>query len=90
MLEQANIVGQRNPPTNAPYGNTYNPNWRNHPNLSWKSKPLSYAPTGSQQQQPPPSSPVEQAIVNLSKVVGNFVEEQKAVNAQTTKRIETL
>ena len=35
MQEQENIVGQSKPPTNAPYGNTYNPNWRNHPNLSW-------------------------------------------------------
>ena len=34
MVEQANIVGQYKPPTNAPYNNTYNPNWRNHPNLS--------------------------------------------------------
>ena len=90
MQEQANIVGQSRPPTNAPHGNTYNPNLRNHPNLSWKPKPPAYAPTGSQQQQPPPSSPVEQAIVNLSKVVGNFVEEQKTVNAQTTQKIETL
>ena len=100
MQEQANIVGQSKPRTNGPYGNTYNPNWRNHPNLSWKPKPSAYAPTGSQQQQhlgstsqqqqPPPSSPVEQAIVNLNKVVGNFVEEQKTMNAQTTQKIETL
>ena len=34
MQEQANIVGQSKPPINAPYVNTYNPNWRNHPNLS--------------------------------------------------------
>ena len=88
MQEQANIVGQSRPPTNAPYGNTYNPNWRNHPNLSWKPKPPAYAPTGSQKQQP--SSPVEQAIVNLSKDVGNFVEEHKTVNVQTTQKIETL
>ena len=33
-----------------------------------------YAPT-SQQQQPPTSSPVEQAILNLSKLVDNFIEE---------------
>ena len=55
-----------------------------------EAKTPSYAPTCSQQQQPPPSSPVEQAIVNLSKVVGNFVEEQKAVNAWTNQKIETL
>ena len=78
-------MGQSKPPTNAPYGKTYNPNWRNHPNLSWKLKPPAYAPTGSQKQQHPgstskqrqplPSSHVEQAIVNLSKVMGNFVDE---------------
>ena len=28
--------------------------------------------------------------MNLSKVVGNFVEEQKAVNAQANQRIDTI
>ena len=98
MAEHANVVGQYKPPTNAPYGNTYNPNWRNHPNLSWKPKPPPYVPPAVQQQcgsssqpQPPPSSsPVEQAIMNLSKVVGNFVEEQKVVNAQANQRIDIM
>ena len=44
MKEHAHVLGQNKPPTNAPYGNTYNPNWRNHPNLSWKQKPPTYAP----------------------------------------------
>ena len=82
-------MGQNKPPTNAPYGNTYNPNWRNHPNLSWKPKPPAYAPQGAQQQ-PPPSSPVEQAILKLSKVVGTFVEEQKVLNVQTNQKIERV
>ena len=100
MQEHAHVLGQKKPPTNAPYGNTYNPNWRNHPNLSWKRKPPAYAPLGAQQQfgstsaqqqqQPPPSSPVEQAILNLSKVVGNFVKEQKAINVQTNQKIERV
>ena len=34
MAEHANVVGQYKPLTNAPYDNTYNPNWRNRPNLS--------------------------------------------------------
>ena len=93
---QANAVGQYKPPTNAPYNNTYNPNWRNHPNLSWKPSPPAYLPPGarqhcgssSQPQPPPSSSPVEQAILNLSKVVGNFVEEQKEVNVQLTQGVE--
>ena len=83
MVENANVVGQNKPPTNAQYGNTYNPNWKNHPNLAWKPRPPVYVPLGStsKQQQPPTSSPVEQAIMNLSKVVGNFVDEQKTINS---------
>ena len=99
MSEYANVVGQYKPPQpNAPYGNTYNSNWRNHPNLSWKPNPPAYVPSGakpqcgssSQPQQHPSSSPVEQAILNLSKVVGNFMEEQKGINVQLAQRIDTV
>ena len=97
--EDAYVVGQNKLQTNAPYGNTYNPNWRSHPNISWKPQPPIYVPPGAQQQhstttsqyqQAPTSSPVEQAILNLSKVVGNFVEEQKGINAQLNKKIENV
>ena len=37
--EHDHVLNQNKPPINAPYGNSYNPNWRNHPNLSWKPKP---------------------------------------------------
>ena len=99
VAEQANTMGQYKPPATTPYSNTYNPNWRNHPNLSWKLKPPPYVPPTAQQhhgsssaqpQPPPSSSPVEQAIMNLSKVVGNFVEEQKVVNAQANQRIDMV
>ena len=89
LVEQANVVGQFKPSTYAPYGNTYNPSWRNHLNLSWKLKPPQYAST-SQPPQPQSTSPVEQVILNLSKVVGNFVEEQKAVNVQLNQRVDTV
>ena len=46
--------------------------------------------SSSQPQPSPPSSPVEQAILNLSKVVGNFVEEQKGINVQLAQRIDTV
>ena len=87
VAEQANAVGQYKPPATS------------HPNLSWKPKPPPYVPPDAQQQHgsssaqphpPPSSSPVEQAIMNLSKVVGNFVEEQKAVNAQANQRIDSV
>ena len=98
MTEHANAVGQYKPQPNAPYGNTYNPNWKNHPNLSWKPNPPAYVPPSAKQQfgsssQPPPSpslSPVEQAILNLRKVVGDFVEEQKGMNVQLAQRIDTI
>ena len=98
MTEHANVVVQYKPQPNAPYGNTYNPNWKNHPNLSWKPNPPAYVPPGAKQQfgsssqpQPSPSSsPVEQAILNLSKVVGDFVEEQKGINVQLAQRIDTV
>ena len=38
----------------------------------------------------PSSSPVEQAILNLNKVVGNFVEEKKGINVQLAQRIDTV
>ena len=101
MMEHANVVGQSKPSTNAPYGNTYNPNWRNHPNLSWKPKPPPYVPPSAQhqqqqhtgstsQQQLQSSSLVEQAIMNLRKVVGNFVKEQKAMNARVNQKIDVV
>ena len=60
--------------------------------------PPAYVPTGAKQQfgsspqpQPSPSSsPVEQVILNLSKVVGNFVEEKKGINEQLAQRIGTV
>ena len=98
MSEHANVVGQYKLQTNASYGNTYNSNWKNHPNLSWKPNSPAYVPPGAKQQfgsssqpQPSPSStPVEQAILNLSKVVGSFVEEQKGINVQLAQRIDTV
>ena len=98
MSECAHTVGQFKPQPNAPYGNTYNPNWRNHPNLAWRPNPPAYVPPGakpqfgspSESQQPPSSSPVEQAILNLSKVVGNFVDEQKGTNVQLAQRIDSV
>ena len=44
----------------------------------------------SQQQQPPPLSLVEQAILNLSKQVDNFIEEQRVVTIQANQEIETV
>ena len=85
------------PPKNAPYQNAYNPSWGNHLNISWGPKPPQYAPpthsqyASSSQPQPQQStSPVEQAILDLSKLVGDFVEKQKTINGQLSQKIDTM
>ncbi|RVW73354.1 Retrovirus-related Pol polyprotein from transposon 17.6 [Vitis vinifera] len=85
--DQANVIGQFKPNNNASYGNTYNSSWRNHLNFSWKPRAPQYAqPTQPSQQ----ASNLEQAIVNLSKVVGDFVGDQKSINAQLSQRIDSV
>ena len=97
--ENVQILNQGRPPMNAPFGNSYVHNWKNYSNIPGKPKPPAYIPpaeqqqfssTSTAQQMPPLSSPVEQAILNLSKVVGTFVEEQKVLNVQTSHKIEAL
>ncbi|KAL6312044.1 hypothetical protein AAG906_027242 [Vitis piasezkii] len=87
VYDQANVIGQFKPNNNASYGNTYNSNWRNHLNFSWKPRAPQYTQPG---QAPPQASNLEQAIVNLSKVVGDFVGDQKSINAQLSQRIDSV
>ena len=61
------------------------------------SVPPTYAPPASSQytskpqpQPPQPTSPIEQAILNLTKLVADFVGEQKTINAQLSKKIDTM
>ncbi|RVW83879.1 hypothetical protein CK203_042122 [Vitis vinifera] len=63
--------------------------WRNHPNFSWKPRPPPYQPQG-QTQAPQQTSSVEQAIANLSKVMNDFVGEQRAINSQLHQKIENV
>ena len=44
----------------------------------------------SQPQPPQPISPVEQAILDLTKLVGDAVEEQKEFNAKLSQKIHTV
>ena len=83
--DQANAIGQFKPNNNASYGNTYNSNWRNHPNFSWKPRAPQYTQPPQPSQQ---ASNLEQAIV--SKVVGDFVGDKKSINAQLSQRIDSV
>ena len=97
--ENVQILNQGRSPMNTPFGNSYNHNWKNYSNISGKPKSPAYIPpaeqqqfssTSTAQQLRPLSSPVEQVILNLSKVVGIFVEEQKVLNVQTSQKIEAV
>ncbi|RVW47772.1 hypothetical protein CK203_091769 [Vitis vinifera] len=67
--------------------NTYNSNWRDHPNFSWKPQPPQYK---QHVQALPQASSLEQAMVNLSKFVEDFVGAQKSINAQLSQRIDSV
>ena len=71
--ENAQISNQGGPPLNVPFGNSYIQDLKNHSNLLGKP----YIPPTDQQQQPLSLSLVEQAVLNLSKVVDTIAKEQK-------------
>ena len=84
---------ERNPNPNRSMRD-YRDKWMSAPIYS---VPSTYAPPASphfastpQPQQPPTSSAVEQAIMNLSKLVDNFIEDQRAVNVQANQEIEAV
>ena len=85
-MEQANVVGFVKHSNSSPFSNTFNPGWRNHPNLSWKSGQGQFS--SNMQTSQPQASLVEQAIVNLSKVMGDFIGDQKSINTQLNQRMD--
>ena len=86
----------RNRWMSSPYGSAYNHSWGNHTNSSWEPRPPQYSPpeppcyAPTSQQQPPTPSPIEQAILNLSKQVDNFIEEQRAMTVQANQETDTV
>ncbi|RVW73783.1 hypothetical protein CK203_058279 [Vitis vinifera] len=67
--------------------NTYNSNCRNHPNFFWEPQLCQYMQPALAPHQ---ALKLEQAIVNLTKVVEDFVGAQKSINAQLSQRIDSV
>ena len=64
---------------------------RDYRHPPWYAPPTHPQYASSSQPQPPQStSPIEQAILNLTKLVGEFVREQKTFNAQLSQIIHTV
>ncbi|KAL5578498.1 hypothetical protein UlMin_020197 [Ulmus minor] len=70
--EQANYVSNFQRPQNNPYSITYNPGWRNHPNLSWGNNQGGFKPSSSSHQ------PQEKKQSDLEEILGKFIEETRA------------
>ena len=66
--------------------NTYNSNWRDHPNFSWKPQPPQYQQPAQAPQQ---ASNLEQAMMNLNKVMEDFVEAKKSIIDQVRQEIDS-
>ena len=74
---------ERNPRTYMSMRDYRNPPWVSAPSYM---VPPQYAPPPH----PQSTSPMEEAILNLTKLVGNFVEVQKTINAQLSQKIEIM
>ena len=82
----------------SPYGSVYNHSWGNHTNSLWEPRSPQYAPPeppfyastpqSPQTQQSIP--PFEQAILDLTRIVDDFVAENKEINAHSNQRIVTV
>ena len=66
--EQTNYLNNFQRSNNNLYSNTYNPAWRDHPNLSWGNNNNIRRPNNYQQQQCPPQqekkSNLEETLIN--------------------------
>ncbi|KAI5343486.1 hypothetical protein L3X38_011362 [Prunus dulcis] len=73
VQEQVNLMNSYNQrPRNDPFSNTYNPGWRDHPNLSWKNN------NQFQNFQPKPATTFEDTVKMLAQ---NTVQFQQTTNS---------
>ena len=96
--EYRSMWDYRNQWMSSPYGSSYNHSWGNQTNSSWEPRPPQDAPPeppfyASTPESPrPPQSilPFEQAIFDLTRIVDDFVAENKGIKARLNKRIVTV
>ncbi|CAN6712883.1 unnamed protein product [Malus baccata var. baccata] len=79
MQEHVNMVNNFIRPRNDPYSNTYNPRWKNHPNLSWGGN-----------QQPHQMSQLAQHMSALSNSTNNFVQSTQTSIQNLTASLATM
>ncbi|KAI5343278.1 hypothetical protein L3X38_011154 [Prunus dulcis] len=82
IQEQVNLMNSYNQRLrNDPFSNTYDPSWRDHPNLSWKNN------NQFQNFQPKPATTLEDTVKMLAQ---NTVQFQQTTNSPTQEENEKL
>ena len=75
-------------PQNNPYSNTYNPHWRNHPNLLWKDNQQILQPEANLK--PPGFNQPQQAFPNQQSQFQNQAERKPTVEEMFSKYMGKL
>ena len=86
--DQANSINTFKKPFPSPYSDTYNPQWRNHPNFSWKEDKPAHAP-----QPPKPATNFSfqpSRLKTLEDTLHAFMESQTESNNQTSQDIKEI
>nr|XP_016479809.1 PREDICTED: uncharacterized protein LOC107801055 [Nicotiana tabacum] len=89
--ESVCFVGNANRGQTNQYGNTYNINWRYHPNFSWgrnQGAQNEYMPQAPQQQyRPPQAEQYANSTSHLEEIMKKFMADQQAQTAEMMKKV---
>ena len=87
--EQANYIGNNNP-----FGNTFNPAWRNHPNFSWRNTQNPQNSQNHQMQQAPPprekKADLESLMAKMAEHTNSFMAETRTALQNQSAQIRSL
>nr|XP_009614459.1 uncharacterized protein LOC104107376 [Nicotiana tomentosiformis] len=90
-LESVYFVGNANRGQANKYGNTYNPNWRNHPNFFWggnQGAQNQYRPQAPQQQYRLPQAKQNANLTtHLEEMMKKFMADQSAQTTEMMKKV---
>ncbi|XP_042988707.1 uncharacterized protein LOC122316241 [Carya illinoinensis] len=102
LCDASHPVNMISKPFPAPYSNTYNTGWRNHPNFSWRNDhPTNLAHSGAGAPQysvhtqqnaliPVPRRPMDDPFQQMASTLQQFMQSQTTINNQTSQAINDI
>ncbi|KAH9668785.1 hypothetical protein KPL70_021515 [Citrus sinensis] len=88
-LDNLNIQTQPQRQQNNPYSNTYNPSWRNHPNISWNNTQNALAPPPGFQPQEKKSN-LKDVLTELTTNMSQFMTKTETTFQNQSASIRNL